>query len=110
MTQTRSADTPAEGSGQPQDPPSDDLSRLAALHGVAVSYRPSPDRAVTASATALTRALTTLGVDASTPAAVAAALTARERELRERLLPRPSSSGPASPRAPPSPRCRPAPG
>ncbi|MFE2809818.1 4-alpha-glucanotransferase [Streptomyces nigra] len=87
MTQTRSADTPAEGSEQPQDPPSDDLSRLAALHGVAVSYRPSPDRAVTASATALTRALTALGVDASTPAAVAAALTARERELRERLLP-----------------------
>ncbi|CAM5392771.1 MULTISPECIES: 4-alpha-glucanotransferase [Streptomyces] len=87
MTQTRSADIPAEGSGQPQDPPSDDLSRLADLHGVAPSYRPSPDRTVTASATALTRALTALGVDASTPAAVAAALDARERALRERLLP-----------------------
>lgn len=70
-----------------QELPSDDLSRLAELCGVAPSYRPSPDRTVTASATALTLALTALGVDTSTPAAVGAALAARERELRERLLP-----------------------
>ncbi|MGW3726469.1 4-alpha-glucanotransferase [Streptomyces sp. NPDC000851] len=76
MTAQRSAELPAE-----------DLSRLAELHGVATSYQPSADRTVTASATALTRALAALGVDASTPGAVGAALAARERELRERLLP-----------------------
>ncbi|MGW0757819.1 4-alpha-glucanotransferase [Streptomyces sp. NPDC002814] len=67
--------------------PDEDLSRLAELHGVAPSYSPSPDRTVTASAAALTRALAALGVDASTPGAVRAALAARERELSERLLP-----------------------
>ncbi|WP_210576592.1 4-alpha-glucanotransferase [Streptomyces sp. GESEQ-4] len=67
--------------------PDEDLSRLAALHGVAPSYSPSPDRTVTASAAALTRALAALGVDASSPGAVRAALAARERELSERLLP-----------------------
>ena len=34
--------------------PSEELSRLAALHGVATSYSPSPDRTVAASATAVT--------------------------------------------------------
>ncbi|ELS53267.1 4-alpha-glucanotransferase [Streptomyces viridochromogenes] len=89
MTAQRSAETPAGGPDGPgpQDLPSDDLSRLAELHGVATSYQPSADRAVTASATALTLALAALDVDTSTPAAVAAALAARERELRERLLP-----------------------
>ncbi|WP_243762303.1 4-alpha-glucanotransferase [Streptomyces sp. Tu 3180] len=72
---------------RPAEPPSEDLSRLAALHGVATSYRPSPDRTVTASATAVTRALAALGVDAGTPDAVRAALTAGERERDERLLP-----------------------
>ncbi|MCL8017952.1 4-alpha-glucanotransferase [Streptomyces sp. AS02] len=67
--------------------PSDDLSRLAELHGVATSYEPSPDRRVTASATALTLALAALDIDTSTPDAVRGALAARERELRERLLP-----------------------
>ncbi|MFF9620219.1 4-alpha-glucanotransferase [Streptomyces griseosporeus] len=67
--------------------PSADLTRLAELHGVAPSYRPSPDREVHASATALTRVLAALGVDASTPEATRAARAARERELRERLLP-----------------------
>ncbi|MES5821056.1 4-alpha-glucanotransferase [Streptomyces sp. RG80] len=71
----------AQGSAEP---PSEDLSRLAELHGVATSYSPSPDRTVAASATAVTLALTALGVDASRPAA---ALAARERELRDRLLP-----------------------
>ncbi|MHC3451993.1 4-alpha-glucanotransferase [Streptomyces prasinus] len=67
--------------------PSADLSRLAALHGVATSYDPSPDRTVAASVTAVTRALAALGVDAGTPEAVRAALAARERERAERLLP-----------------------
>ncbi|MFD9321044.1 4-alpha-glucanotransferase [Streptomyces sp. NPDC060053] len=68
-------------------PPGEELARLAVLHGVATSYQPSPDRTVTASAGAVTRALAALGVDAGTPKAVRAALAARERELRERLLP-----------------------
>lgn len=72
---------------RPAEPPSEDLSRLAALHGVATSYRPAPDRTVAASATAVTLALAALGVDAATPDAVHAALTARERELGARLLP-----------------------
>ncbi|KUL32087.1 4-alpha-glucanotransferase [Streptomyces regalis] len=67
--------------------PSHDLARLAELYGVATSYQPSADRTVTAPAAALTLALTALDVDTTTPGAVAAALTARERELRERLLP-----------------------
>ncbi|WP_432118928.1 4-alpha-glucanotransferase [Streptomyces sp. bgisy032] len=72
---------------RPAVPPSEDLSRLAALHGVATSYSPSPDRTVAASATAVTLALAALGVDASTPGAVRAALAAREHELGTRLLP-----------------------
>ncbi|MEU6368361.1 4-alpha-glucanotransferase [Streptomyces sp. NPDC046931] len=63
------------------------LARLAALHGVATSYRPSPDRTARASDSAVTAALAALGVDASTPDAVRHALSAREGELRERLLP-----------------------
>lgn len=74
----------AQGSA---DPPSEDLSRLAALHGVATSYSPSPDRTVAASATAVTLALAALGVDARTDDTARAALAARERELGERLLP-----------------------
>ncbi|MFG2514511.1 4-alpha-glucanotransferase [Streptomyces sp. NPDC048584] len=72
---------------RPAEPPSEDLSRLAALYGVATSYAPSPDRTVTASATAVTLALAALGVDTATPDAVRTALTARERELGARLLP-----------------------
>ncbi|MFD3736004.1 4-alpha-glucanotransferase [Streptomyces sp. NPDC058632] len=65
----------------------EDLSRLAALYGVATSYNPSPDRTVAASVTAVTLVLAALGVDAGTPGAVRDALAARERELAERLLP-----------------------
>ncbi|MGW4024786.1 4-alpha-glucanotransferase [Streptomyces sp. NPDC005009] len=72
---------------RPAEPPSEDLSRLAALYGVATSYHPSPDRTVAATAGAVTLALAALGVDTATPEAVRAALTARERELGERLLP-----------------------
>ncbi|MGY0067342.1 4-alpha-glucanotransferase [Streptomyces sp. QTS137] len=71
----------------PSCEPSEDLSRLAALYGVATSYNPSPDRAVAASVTAVTLALAALGVDAGAPEAVREALAARERELAERLLP-----------------------
>ncbi|WP_320782733.1 4-alpha-glucanotransferase [Streptomyces sp. CRN 30] len=69
------------------EPPSEELTRLAELHGVAASYRPSPDRVVTASAAALTRTLAALGVDARYPEAVRAALAAREAELSTALLP-----------------------
>lgn len=63
------------------------LSRLAALHGVATSYSPSPDRTVPATDAAVIAALAALGVEASTPEAVRRALTAREAELSARLLP-----------------------
>ncbi|MDU0299478.1 4-alpha-glucanotransferase [Streptomyces sp. PAL114] len=72
---------------RPAETPSEALSRLAALHGVATSYSPSPDVTVAASATAVTLALAALGVDTSTDAAVRDALAAREQELAERLLP-----------------------
>lgn len=65
----------------------EELSRLAELHGVATSYSPSPGRTVAATTTAVTAALTALGVDVSGPDSVRTALAARERELRERLLP-----------------------
>src|SRR5690349_6243328 len=64
-----------------------DLSRLAELHGVAASYSPAPGRTVAVPASAVVAALAALGVDATGPDAVRAALAARERELRERLLP-----------------------
>lgn len=89
--------------GSPE-PPSEDLSRLAVLHGVATSYSPSPDRTVAASATAVTLALAALGIDTGTPETSRAALAARERELSERLLP-PTVvlwSGGTSPRSRPS--------
>ncbi|CAM5317437.1 4-alpha-glucanotransferase [Streptomyces afghaniensis] len=72
---------------RPAEPPSEDLSRLAELHGVATSYSPSPDRTVAASAAAVTLTLAALGVAASTPGAVRAALAARERDRGTRLLP-----------------------
>ncbi|MCI3930747.1 4-alpha-glucanotransferase [Streptomyces sp. AN091965] len=63
------------------------LARLAALHGVAASYSPSPGRTVQACEAAVVAALAALDVDASTPDAVGAALAERERALWERLLP-----------------------
>ena len=79
MAPSRSADPPET----PQTP----LSLLADLHGVAGSYSPSPDRTVAASDAAVVAALEALGVDASTPDAVRAALAAREAQVRDRLLP-----------------------
>ncbi|WP_306335857.1 4-alpha-glucanotransferase [Streptomyces sp. KL118A] len=63
------------------------LSRLAASYGVATSYSPSPGRTVPATETAVIAALAALDVDASTPQAVRAALSAREAEQSARLLP-----------------------
>ncbi|MEV5337492.1 4-alpha-glucanotransferase [Streptomyces sp. NPDC052676] len=82
------APRPAEPAGPDEAAlPGEELARLAELHGVATSYRPSPDRTVAASAAAVVRVLGALGVDAGTPEAVRAALAARTRERDERLLP-----------------------
>ncbi|MBC7271577.1 MAG: 4-alpha-glucanotransferase [Streptomyces sp.] len=78
------APRPVEPLDEPLD---DDLARLAESHGVATSYQPAPDRAVAASAAAIIRTLRALGVDASTPDAVRAALADRRREDATRLLP-----------------------
>ncbi|MDX3754421.1 4-alpha-glucanotransferase [Streptomyces sp. AK02-04a] len=80
---------PSPTGSSPAGPPDPHapLARLAALHGVATSYSPSPDRTVAATDTAVVAALAALGVDASTPDAVRAALAASEAETRERLLP-----------------------
>ncbi|MFD7997364.1 4-alpha-glucanotransferase [Streptomyces mexicanus] len=72
---------------QPAGAPGDELARLAALHGVATSYSPSPGRTVAASADAVVAALAALDVDASSQEATRAALAAREEELARRLLP-----------------------
>ncbi|MFF3610477.1 4-alpha-glucanotransferase [Streptomyces sp. NPDC002580] len=80
-----------EPAGPPRPPsepaPRTPLSRLAELHGVAASYSPSPDRTVAATDAALVAILAALGVDASTPDAVRAALALHEAETAARLLP-----------------------
>ncbi|MCX4990888.1 MULTISPECIES: 4-alpha-glucanotransferase [unclassified Streptomyces] len=79
---------PADPSRTPSEPaPRTSLSRLAELHGVAPAYSPSPDRTVAASDAALVAILASLGVDASTPDAVRAALAHHEAETADRLLP-----------------------
>ncbi|MEV4438689.1 4-alpha-glucanotransferase [Streptomyces sp. NPDC049577] len=64
-----------------------DRARLAALHGVATSYEPSPGRTVRVPEDTVVAVLAALGVDASTPRAVRDALAAREQAERGRLLP-----------------------
>ncbi|MGW7607129.1 4-alpha-glucanotransferase [Streptomyces sp. NPDC054766] len=71
----------------PEPAPRTPLSRLAELHGVAPFHNPSPDRTVAAPDTALVAILAALGVDASTPDAVRAALALHEAETAGRLLP-----------------------
>lgn len=61
------------------------LSRLAALHGVATSYSPSPDVTVSVPDDTVIAVLAALGVDAATPADVRKCLVAAES--RSRLLP-----------------------
>ncbi|MFE7583794.1 4-alpha-glucanotransferase, partial [Streptomyces gardneri] len=63
------------------------LARLAARHGVATEYSPSAGVTVSVPDAAVVAVLGALGVDATTPAAVDAALDAAERAERERLLP-----------------------
>ncbi|MEU8676380.1 4-alpha-glucanotransferase [Streptomyces sp. NPDC048560] len=63
------------------------LSRLAALHGVATSYSPSPDVTVSVPDDTVTAVLAALGVDAGTPDAVRRALDAAESAAVSRLLP-----------------------
>ena len=51
-----------------------DLARLAAAHGVAITYKDQLERTVEVSAESVTAVLHALGVDASTPTAIAGAL------------------------------------
>ncbi|MFJ8296915.1 4-alpha-glucanotransferase [Streptomyces sp. NPDC094447] len=62
------------------------LARLAARHGVATAYSPSVGVTVPVPDATVVAVLGALGVDATTPDAVAAALDAAERTDRERLL------------------------
>ncbi|MBP0462255.1 4-alpha-glucanotransferase, partial [Streptomyces bomunensis] len=63
------------------------LARLAELHGVATTYAPSPATEVHVDDATVVAVLAALGVDASTPAAIASATEAAEREAAARLLP-----------------------
>ncbi|MFE3494234.1 4-alpha-glucanotransferase [Streptomyces sp. NPDC059175] len=63
------------------------LARLAALHGVATSYAPSPGATVPVPDSTVVAVLAALGVDASTPQAVRAALDAAAPVATGTLLP-----------------------
>ncbi|MGW6418922.1 4-alpha-glucanotransferase [Streptomyces sp. NPDC055055] len=63
------------------------LARLAARHGVATAYSPSEGVTVPVPDATVVAVLGALGVDATTPEAVATALGAAERAESERLLP-----------------------
>jgi 4-alpha-glucanotransferase len=64
-----------------------DRARLAALHGVDVTYSPGPGQEVAVAENTVVAVLAALGVDASTPDAVRAALAAHEARAARRLLP-----------------------
>ncbi len=64
-----------------------DRERLAGLYGVDVVHRPTEDTAVPVPADTVVAVLAALGVDASTPGAVRAALAAYEEREAGRLLP-----------------------
>ncbi|MCW2570771.1 MAG: malQ [Frankiales bacterium] len=64
-----------------------DLERLAAAYGVATSYDDWADNPVLVEEPAVVAALTAMGVDASTPEAVAAALTEADEAPWRRMLP-----------------------
>ncbi|WP_069811382.1 4-alpha-glucanotransferase [Streptomyces sp. TP-A0874] len=61
--------------------------RLAALHGVATSYQPTPRGTVAVPDSTVVAVLAALGIDASTPGAVRAALDHHDHGARQRLLP-----------------------
>ncbi|MEV7869005.1 4-alpha-glucanotransferase [Streptomyces sp. NPDC088124] len=63
------------------------LARLAELHGVATAYSPAPGTDVPVPDDTVVSVLAALGVDASTPAAVSAALSRAESAAGSRLLP-----------------------
>uniref|UniRef100_A0AAU2V9I6 4-alpha-glucanotransferase n=1 Tax=Streptomyces sp. NBC_00003 TaxID=2903608 RepID=A0AAU2V9I6_9ACTN len=63
------------------------LARLAARHGVATSYSPSAGVTVEVPDATVVAVLASLGVDASTPAALRRALAAAETAEADRLLP-----------------------
>ncbi|MCH0541190.1 4-alpha-glucanotransferase [Streptomyces sp. MUM 203J] len=63
------------------------LARLAALHGVATAYSPSPGVTVPVPDGTVAAVLGALDVDASTPEAVRASLAATEEVRARRLLP-----------------------
>ncbi|MFE3823941.1 4-alpha-glucanotransferase [Streptomyces sp. NPDC059092] len=63
------------------------LARLAELHGVATGYAPSPGSDAPVPDDTVVSVLAALGVDASTPAAVSAALSHAESAAESRLLP-----------------------
>ncbi|MER5934993.1 4-alpha-glucanotransferase [Streptomyces sp. NPDC002054] len=65
----------------------DDLARLAALHGVAVSYQPAEDVTVRVPERTVREVLGLLGVAAGTPEGVRSSLARAEREAAARLLP-----------------------
>ncbi|MEU8842088.1 4-alpha-glucanotransferase [Streptomyces roseus] len=65
----------------------DDLARLAALHGVATTYKPAEDVTVRVPEATVAAVLRELGVDCSTPEAVREQLAEAGREVSRRLLP-----------------------
>ncbi|WP_405980660.1 4-alpha-glucanotransferase [Streptomyces sp. NBC_00158] len=65
----------------------DDLARLAALYGVATSYKPAEDVTVQVPETTVRTVLGLMGVPVDTPEAVRATAAGAERERAGRLLP-----------------------
>ncbi|MFF8842990.1 4-alpha-glucanotransferase [Streptomyces sp. NPDC015127] len=63
------------------------LARLAALHGVATTFEPSEGVTVAVPDATVVAVLAALGIDASTPQAVRAALDRADRAAKGRLLP-----------------------
>ena len=59
-----------------------DLARLAAVHGVATEYKDQLERTVHVAAASVVAVLDAMGVDASTPAAIADALRAHDARPR----------------------------
>ncbi|SHK78441.1 4-alpha-glucanotransferase [Streptomyces yunnanensis] len=61
--------------------------RLARLHGIATSYEPAPGRTLHLTDDTVVAVLAALGIDASTPQAVRAALAAHDETTGRALLP-----------------------
>ncbi|WP_055572571.1 4-alpha-glucanotransferase, partial [Streptomyces prasinopilosus] len=80
MHRPTSSDTPAAE-------PAEGLTELARLHGIDTEFRAEDGTRVRTPPHTLVAVLRALGVDATTPGAVAAALVAHRRRTAERLLP-----------------------